>query len=88
MKNFHCRSQLGNSKHSFKKIISNFPSFLQYIFSKDEMFEEKAPSSKNTAKFKDFTMSNGLVQPFHAGQLKTKKFKVAIFIEPYTSLQS
>ena len=34
----------------------NFSNSLWYNFSKDEMFKEKALSSKNTAKFKDFTM--------------------------------
>ena len=30
-----------------------------YNFSKDEMLEEETLSSKNTAKFKDFTMPKG-----------------------------
>ena len=48
-----CRCQLGNkdSKYSFKQYILNFPIFLQYNFSKDEMFKEETLSSKNTAKF-------------------------------------
>ena len=59
LKNFHCRCQLGNkdSKYSFKQNILNCPNILWYNFSKDEMFEEETLSSKNTAKFKDFTMS-------------------------------
>ena len=59
LRNFHCRCQLGNkgSRYSFKQNVLNFPNLLWYNFSKDEMFEEETLSSKNTAKFKDFTMS-------------------------------
>ena len=58
LKNFHYRCQLGNkdSKYSFKQNILNFRNLLWYSFSKDEMFKEETLSSKNTAKFKDFTM--------------------------------
>ena len=58
LKNFRCRSQLGNkdSRYSFKQNISNFPNFLQYNFIKDEMFKEETFTSKNTAKFMDFTL--------------------------------
>ena len=42
----------------------NFSNFLWYNFSKDEMFKEKALSSKNTAKFKDFTMPKRISSGF------------------------
>ena len=60
LKNFRCRCQLGNkdSRDSFKQNIFNFPNFLKYNFIKDEMFKEATFASKNTAKFKDFTMLN------------------------------
>ena len=53
-----CKCQLGNkdSRYSLKQNIFNFPNILQYNFIKDEKFEEETLSSKNTAKFKDFTM--------------------------------
>ena len=34
----------------------NFPNFLRYNFSKDEIFNKETLSSENAAKFKDFTM--------------------------------
>ena len=50
--------QLGNkdSRYSLKQNIFNFSNILWYHFIKDEKFEEETLSSKNTAKFKDFTM--------------------------------
>ena len=58
LKNFHCRCQVENkdAKYSFKQNILNSPNLLWYNFRNDEMFEEETLSSKNTAKFKDFTM--------------------------------
>ena len=58
MENFWCRIQLGNkdSKYSFKQNIFDFPNTLWYNFINDEKFEEERLSSKNNAKFKDFTM--------------------------------
>ena len=58
LRNFCCKCQLGNkdSRYSLKQNIFNFSNILQYNFIKDEKFEEETVSSKNTAKFKDFTM--------------------------------
>ena len=38
--------------------------FLQYNFIKDEMFEEETFTSKNTAKFKDFTSPKHISSEF------------------------
>ena len=76
LKNFCCRCQLGNKdfRYSFKQNISNFPNFLQYNFVQDEMFKEETFASKNTAKFKDFTMpkwtSSGFFFPIKYFALK------------------
>ena len=53
-----------DSKYSFKQNIFNFPNFLQHNFIKDEIFDEEALSSKNTAKLKDLPCQNKVVVDF------------------------
>ena len=52
LKNFHCNV---NQEIKIPSTVLN-KNFLQYNFSKDEMFEEEKLLSKNTAKCMDFTI--------------------------------
>ena len=51
------------------KIFLILQLFLQYNFINDEMFKEETLSSKNTAKFKDFTMPNRTSSRFFVSQI-------------------
>ena len=45
-----------DSRYSLKQNVFNFSNFLKYNFTKNEIFKEETFVSKNTTKFKDFTM--------------------------------
>ena len=45
-----------DSRYRFKQNVFNFSNFLQYNFTKDEIFKEETFANENIAKFRDFTM--------------------------------